>query len=68
MFEKILSGLFYRTPKKKSITVLSQKREITEKFAAIKKPDFKTFYGNDFWENRGKVYGALFTSLNNRTI
>ena len=66
MFERIFNGLFYKAVKAKSITVISDKREIPKNFGIIKKPDNKSVYGKDFWENRGKFYGALFKALRGR--
>ena len=66
MFEKIINGLFYKIVKRKGFTVISEKREITD-FGAIKKSD-AAVKETSFWENRGKIYGALFTSLNGRTF
>lgn len=66
MFERIFNGLFYNAVKAKSITVISDKREIPKNFGIIKKADNKSVYGKDFWENRGKFYGALFKALRGR--
>ena len=64
MFEKIFGGLFVKTAKKSNITVISAKREIKGiKSAATPQARVKT---QAFWDNRGRVYGAIFTSLNGR--
>ena len=68
MFEKIIGGLFNKSEKKKGITVLSEKREINDMFGATEKTYNKSDRETAFWENRGKGYGALFTSLNGRTF
>lgn len=66
MFEKIFNGLFCKPARKTGITVISKKREITENFSVIKKTDYKSVYDKDFWENRGRFYGALFKALRGR--
>lgn len=65
MFEKIFGSFFVKTAKKSNITVISAKREIkTVKNAEINKP--AKVKNQAFWDNRGKAYGAIFTSLNGR--
>ena len=65
MFEKIFGSLFVKTAKKSNITVISAKREIKAiKSTDINKPE--TVKNQAFWDNRGKAYGAIFTSLNGR--
>ena len=68
MFEKIFNALFLKTEKKSGITVISAKREITALDGAVKSSVGKSVGGDAFWESRGKIYGAIFTSLNGRTF
>lgn len=68
MFEKIFNGFFVKTAKKNGMTVMSAKREIAAQDGAVKIEDTKTAYDKMFWDNRGKLYGAIFTSLNGRTF
>ncbi|MBP5466460.1 MAG: hypothetical protein J6Y43_02725 [Clostridia bacterium] len=64
MFEKIFGSLFVKTAKKSNITVISAKREIKALKSVSTKPE--SVKNQAFWDNRGKAYGALFTSLNGR--
>lgn len=68
MFEKIFGSFFVKTAKKSGLTVISEKREIKEFAGAIKKSEIKAERSDVFWNNRGRAYGALFTSLNGRTF
>ena len=66
MFEKIFGNLFVKSDKKSGITVISKKREIKPAFGTVKSRDKRIIRDDFFWENRGKSYAALFTSLNGR--
>ena len=69
MFEKIFNVFFYKTEKKNRLTLLSYDREIKADLKTLKKVDATAVASikNDmFWDNRGRYYGALFTSLNGR--
>ena len=69
MFEKIFNSLFVKTSKKSSgITVMSGKRDMQMFAGAVKKSDLKAERSDVFWNNRGRAYGALFTSLNGRSF
>ena len=65
MFEKIFGSLFVKTSKKSNITVISAKREI-KAIKSVKTNKPETVKNQAFWDNRGRMYGALFTSLNGR--
>lgn len=65
MFEKIFGSLFVKTAKKSNITVISAKREIKE-IKTVNANKSETLKNQAFWDNRGKVYGAIFASLNGR--
>ena len=66
MFEKIFGNFFVKSAKKNACTVISAKREI-KPVNEINKSSIGRKVRNDcFWDNRGKAYGALFTSLNGR--
>ena len=65
MFEKLFNALF--TKKERSgVTVLSEKRGIGREYGALKREDLKGFRCDEFWNNRGRLYGTLFNSLNGR--
>lgn len=63
MFEKVFGVFFVKTSKKNGLTVISGKRE-------IKATESRTLsYGkrtDAYWDNRGKMFGALFTAINGR--
>ena len=67
MFEKLFGSFFVKTAKKSGYTVISARREIKQS-GEINKISPAKKYSDDFWDNRGKVYGALFTSLNGRVF
>ena len=79
MFEKIFGLLFVKNVRRNGCTLISAKREI--KFSRTVKSDRALAAGtlksrapryavreDAFWDNRGKAYGAIFTSLNGRTF
>ena len=63
MFDKIFESLFVKGVKKSNVTVLSKKREIKPETA-----DMFFIKTDEYWDNRGKVFGALFSSLNGRVF
>ena len=67
MFEKIINAFIVKTTKKSGMTVISEKREISlgGSIKSSIKPELKP---QSFWENRGRYYAALFTSINGRTF
>ena len=66
MFEKIINTFFVKTERKKGLTVISAKREIRATESAVTGCGAKSERSEAFWNNRGRSYGALFTSLNGR--
>lgn len=63
MFEKVFGVFFVKTSKKSGITVISKKREIKATETRTLSRGEKT---DAYWDNRGKMYGALFTAINGR--
>ena len=63
MLTKIFGLFFVKTSKKSGLTVMSKKRE-------IKATETRTLSRGErtdaYWDNRGKIYGALFTAINGR--
>ena len=65
MFEKLFNALFNKNVTR-NVTVLSEKREIGREYGALKREDLKGLRCDAFWNNRGRLYGTLFNSLNGR--
>ena len=66
MFEKLFNTFFVKTVKRTGITVISAKREIKPTENADISRAIRAERSEEFWNNRGRAYGALFTSLNGR--
>ncbi|MBO4251617.1 MAG: hypothetical protein J5911_03030 [Clostridia bacterium] len=63
MLDRIIGVFFYKTEKKRTITVLSEKREMSRDIGTIKKAE-KTEKDAAFWYEREKKYKALFSAMN----
>ena len=67
MLEKLFSAIFNKNITR-NITVLSEKREISREFGTLKRENPKALRDDTFWDNRGRLYGNLFNSLNGRWV
>ena len=65
MFEKLFNALFSKK-ERSGLTVLSEKREIGREYGTIKCAINDGLRCDAFWNNRGRLYGTLFNSLNGR--
>lgn len=63
MFEKVFGAFFVKSSKKSGLTVISEKREIKATETRVLSRGEKT---DAYWDNRGKMFGALFTAINGR--
>ncbi|MEG9429473.1 MAG: hypothetical protein VZQ61_00875 [Christensenellaceae bacterium] len=63
MFEKVFGAFFVKSSKKSGLTVISEKREIKATETRALSRGEKT---DAYWDNRGKMFGALFTAINGR--
>ena len=54
---------FFEKQANKTFTVLSAKRDIKSDIRKELSPKIKS---DEYWDNRGKLYGAVFASLNSR--
>ena len=66
MFAKIFGVLFVKTSKKNGLTVISEKREIKAVGSRALSRGERAEHSDAYWDNRGKIYGALFTAINGR--
>lgn len=66
MFAKVFGVFFVKTSKKNGLTVISEKREIKAIESRSLLKSERTEHSDDYWDNRGKMYGALFTAINGR--
>ena len=63
MFAKVFGVFFVKNSKKSGLTVISGKREIKAAQNRTLSCGERT---DAYWDNRGKMYGALFTAINGR--
>ena len=66
MFQKVFGIFFVKTSKRNGLTVISEKREIKAAESRAVSRGERREHSDAYWDNRGKVYGALFTAINGR--
>ena len=67
MLEKLFNAIFNKNITR-NITVLRGKREIGREFGTLKRENRYGLRDDTFWDNRGRLYGNLFNSLNGRWV
>ena len=66
MLEKLISIFFVKTERKSRAAVLSGKAEQSKGKVKGQTPPTLYVRSEEFWNGRGKAFGAIFSSLNGR--
>lgn len=66
MWEKFLGIFFTKVNRKKTATIISGNRQIKTAVCFCGKSAAGGVYREEFWDNRGKEFGRIFTAINGR--